>query len=226
MRSKVAVLLLLVLPATPAGQAVLVAGAGLNEPFAVDFDRAGNAYIAEMGGNRVSVLDRNGKLSVFAGTGEKGFGGDGGPGARALFNGPHHLLMGPDDRLYVADTWNNRVRGIDLRTGVVTGVAGTGERGFDGDGGPAIRARFGGIYSIALRGRVLYACDLDNRRVMDPPDRPYRASNRSARWSSKAARFFHRSATRALNGPWAERRVKPSSVTSNWTVVISTSSSA
>jgi DNA-binding beta-propeller fold protein YncE len=57
------------------------------------------------------------------------------------------------------------VRRIDLRTGVVTRVAGTGEKGFGGDGGPAREARFGGIYSIAFRGSVLYVCDLDNRRV-------------------------------------------------------------
>jgi DNA-binding beta-propeller fold protein YncE len=165
MGSRIAVLLLLWPAAAAAGQAVLVVGAGLNEPFAVDFDAAGNAYIAEMGGNRVSLLDRSGTLRVFAGTGEKGFGGDGGPAARALFNGPHHLLVGPDGRLYVADTFNNCVRAIDLRTGVVTRVAGTGEKGFFGDGGPATRAKFGGVFSIAFRGGLLYACDLDNRRV-------------------------------------------------------------
>src|SRR5688572_19877215 len=107
-------------PPSAAGRTVLVAGEGLNEPFGVAFDRAGNVYIVEMGGHRVSVLSRDGKLSVLAGTGEKGFAGDGGPAAKAQFDGPHHLLMGPDQRLYVADTWNNSVRRIDLKTGVVT----------------------------------------------------------------------------------------------------------
>ena len=151
--------------AASAGQAVLVVGEGLNEPFGVDFDAAGNTYVVEMGGHRVSVLDPAGKLRVLAGTGEKAFGGDGGPAAAARLNGPHHLLMGPDGALYVADTWNNCVRRIDLRTGVITRVAGTGEKGFSGDGGPATEARFGGIYAIAFRGNVLYACDLDNRRI-------------------------------------------------------------
>jgi DNA-binding beta-propeller fold protein YncE len=167
MRAPIAVLALLVLAAAtaPARKTVLVAGEGLNEPFGVDFDSAGNVYIVEMAGHRVSVMGRDRKLAPVAGTGEKGFGGDGGPAAKALFNGPHHLLMGPDGQLYVADTWNNCVRRIDLKTGVVTRVAGTGEKGFSGDGGAAIAARFGGIYAIAFRGKVLFACDLDNRRV-------------------------------------------------------------
>jgi DNA-binding beta-propeller fold protein YncE len=152
-------------PAAQPGRAALVAGAGLNEPFGVTFDKAGNVYIVQMGGNRVSVLKRDGTLSVLAGTGEKGFAGDGGPAAKAQFNGPHHLLLGPDGGLYVADTWNNCVRRIDLKTGVVTRVAGTGEKGFGGDGGPAVDALFSGIFAIAFRGHVLYACDLGNRRV-------------------------------------------------------------
>ena len=144
---------------------VLVAGEGLIEPFGVAFDRKGNVYIVEMGGNRVSVVHADGRHSVLAGTGEKGLDGDGGPAAQARFNGPHHLLMGPDDQLYVADTFNNCIRRIDLATGNVTRVAGTGEKGFSGDGGPALTARFGGIFAIAFRGSLLYACDLDNRRI-------------------------------------------------------------
>jgi DNA-binding beta-propeller fold protein YncE len=162
--------LLALLAAAPAAtgptvRTVLVSGDGLNEPFGVAFDNAGNVYIVEMGGNRVRVRGRDGRLSVLAETGEKGFAGDGGPAAKALFNGPHHLSLGPDGRLYVADTWNNCVRRIDQKTGIVTRVAGTGEKGFGGDGGPALQARFGGIYSIAFRRGHLYICDLDNRRV-------------------------------------------------------------
>jgi DNA-binding beta-propeller fold protein YncE len=73
--------------------------------------------------------------------------------------------MGPDGALYVADTWNFAVRRIDLRTGLVTRVAGTGHKGYSGDGGPAVLAQFGGVYAIAFHGNVLYVCDLDNRRI-------------------------------------------------------------
>jgi DNA-binding beta-propeller fold protein YncE len=151
----------------PAEKVAVLAGGDLKEPFAIDWDKNGNAYIAEMGGNRVSVLDKSGKLSVLAGTGEKGLAGDGGAGAKAQFNGPHHLLVAPDGDLYVADTFNNCVRKIDPKTGVVTRVAGTGQKGFAGDGGPAVSAQFGGIYCLALdpKGEHLYLCDLDSRRI-------------------------------------------------------------
>jgi DNA-binding beta-propeller fold protein YncE len=159
-----AIVLALVVPATTA-KATLVVGEGLEEPFGVDFDSAGNMYVVEMAGNRVSVLDKEGALRVLAGTGVAGLSGDEGPAAAARFRGPHHLALGPDGALYVADTGNNCVRRIDLHTGIVTRVAGTGQKGFGGDGGRAEEAQFGGIYAIAFHGSVLYICDLDNRRI-------------------------------------------------------------
>jgi DNA-binding beta-propeller fold protein YncE len=131
------------------GRVELVAGDGLNEPFGVDFDAAGNTYIVEMGGNRVTAVDTRGGRKVLA----------------TDFKGPHHLLVGPDHALYVTDTWNYRVRRFDLRTGASTVVAGTGEKAYSGDGGPATAAAFGGIFSIAFHGGDLYICDLDNRRI-------------------------------------------------------------
>jgi len=160
-------LLILTLFAPAAEKVALLASGDLKEPFAIDWDKAGNAYIAEMGGNRISLLDKSGKLSVFAGTGEKGLSGDGGPAAKAQFSGPHHLMFGPDGDLYVADTFNNCVRKIDLKSGVVTRVAGTGKKGYSGEGGPATAADFGGCFCLALdpKGERLYVCDLDSRRI-------------------------------------------------------------
>jgi len=168
MSSKLAAFILaLAIALVPAERVVVLASGDLKEPFAIDWDKAGTAYIAEMGGNRISTLDKSGKLAVLAGTGEKGLSGDGGAGAKAQFNGPHHLLVGPDGDLYVADTFNNCVRKIDLKTGVVTRVAGTGKKGYSGDGGPAVSADCGGIYCIAFdpRGDRLVLCDLDSRRI-------------------------------------------------------------
>jgi len=169
MRAAARVLLLIVsslaMAAAAAPRVALVAGEGLFEPFAVDFDESGRTFVAEMGGNRVSVIDRDGRIRVLAGTGEKGLAGDGGPAAQARLNGPHHLLMGPDGALYVADTWNNVVRRIDLTSGVITRVAGTGRKGFSGDGGPALEADFNGVFAIAFRGDVLHICDVGNRRI-------------------------------------------------------------
>jgi DNA-binding beta-propeller fold protein YncE len=171
MRPWMLALSLLALVSPPStGHVALVAGEGLREPFGVDFDRAGNTYVVEMGGNRVSVIDKTGKLRAIAGTGEAGFSGDDGPAVNAKLSGPHHLLFGPDGSLYIADTGNGSVRKIDLKTGIITRVAGTGLKGFNGDGKRAIDTQFGGIYAIAFWQKSLYICDLDNRliRMIDP----------------------------------------------------------
>src|SRR5438876_1647032 len=162
-----------------AERVVVVAGGGadvtgpatrcrLHAPFGMDFDNHGNMYIVEMaGGERVLRVDSRGMLAVLAGTGEKGDSGDGGPAAQAQFNGMHSLAVGPADDLFIADTWNNRVRRIDAKTGKVFPFAGTGRKGFRGDGGPASAAEFGNVYCVAFdAGREnLYLADLDNRRV-------------------------------------------------------------
>ena len=140
----------------------------LHRPFGIDFDRAGNIYIAEMaGGERVLKVDTRGKLTVWAGTGEKGDRGDGGPATQAQFNGMHSLAVGPGGDLFIADTWNNRVRRIEAKSGRVFSFAGTGRKGFSGDGGPASAAEFGNVYCVAFdRAKEnLYLADLDNRRI-------------------------------------------------------------
>jgi DNA-binding beta-propeller fold protein YncE len=158
---------------------VLVAGGGsggdgspaaqaqLQAPFGVDADKAGNLYLVELTGGRVLKVDAHGVLHAIAGTGRKGSGGDGGPATKAEFNGMHSLAVAPNGDLYLADTWNNRVRKIDAKSGIITTVIGTGQKGFSGDGGPAAEAQFGGIYCLAFdaRGERLYLADLDNRRV-------------------------------------------------------------
>ena len=146
----VSVFLMVAVPAAQSGSRVrLVVGAGLNEPFAVDFDSAGRMFIAEMGGNRVSIWDVRGGLTPLA----------------TPFSGPHHLITGPKGDIYVADTWAHVVRRVDPATGAVTRVAGTGQKGFSGDGGPAIDAQFGSAFAIAIHAGTLYIADLDNRRI-------------------------------------------------------------
>jgi DNA-binding beta-propeller fold protein YncE len=166
------------LPHARADRIVLVAGgdrdadgipavqAKLNSPFGVDFDRAGNAYVVELTGARLLKIDK-GVLTWIGGTGKKGDGGDGGPARKAEFNGMHNLVVGPGGEVYLADTWNNRVRKLDPKTGTVTAFAGTGDKGFDGDGGPALKAKFGAVYCLAVdpRGEQMYLADLDNRRI-------------------------------------------------------------
>src|SRR5205823_5097190 len=98
----------------------------------------------------VRKVDSKGVLTTIAGTGQKGDTGDGGPAAQAQFNGMHNLVMAPDGDLFVADTWNNRVRKLNTQTGSIAAFAGTGQKGFAGDGGPAAKAQFGGLYCLSV----------------------------------------------------------------------------
>ncbi len=138
----------------------------LRSPFGIDFNRSGVGYIIELTGQRVFKLEK-GLLHQVAGTGKEGRGGDGGPGLKAEFNGMHNLAIGPDGMVYLADTWNQRIRKYDPETGMVTNFAGTGEKGFAGDGGPADKAVFGGIFCVTLTPdhKRLVLADLDNRRI-------------------------------------------------------------
>ncbi len=172
-------LALLVGSAARADRVVLVAGGGtggdgsaavdarLQSPFGVDFDREGNLYFVEMTGQRLRRIDAKGVLTTIAGTGEKGAAGDDGPATRATFNGMHSLAVAPNGDVFLADTWNNRIRRLDAKKGTIAARAGTGAKGFGGDDGPALKAEFGGVYCLALdapRDRLVVA-DLDNHRI-------------------------------------------------------------
>ena len=138
----------------------------LADPFAVEFDPQGNAFLCEMTNNRVLRVDTHGQLTTVAGTSQKGSGGDGGPALAAQFNGPHHLIVNTNGDVFVADTFNNKIRRIDARGNIST-FAGTGKKAFGGDGGPALHADFGGIHSLAfdVKHENLFLLDLNNRRV-------------------------------------------------------------
>lgn len=162
-----------------ADRVVLVAGGGtatgaasalearLDTPFGVDFEATGHLVFVELTGQRVCRIDPQGQLTVIAGNGQKGYTGDGSPAALAQFNGLHNLSISSQGDIYLADTWNQVVRKIDSKTGLISTIAGTGEKGFSGDGGPAARAKFGGIYCVTVSpdGKQLYLADLDNRRI-------------------------------------------------------------
>jgi DNA-binding beta-propeller fold protein YncE len=98
--------------------------------------KAGVLYIADTENNRIRKLDlATGIISALAGTGTAGYSGDGGPAAQAALFHPRDLEIGPEGDLYVADTDNNCVRAIDLATGTIRTVVGTGENGLDPDEG-------------------------------------------------------------------------------------------
>jgi DNA-binding beta-propeller fold protein YncE len=105
-------------------------------------------------------------ISTAVGTGERGFAGDGGPADRAVLNGPFDIGFDAEGNLYFSDTFNHRIRRVDARTGVITTCAGSGEAGYSGDGGPAIRARLNEPYGIAVdRMANVYIADRHNHCV-------------------------------------------------------------
>jgi sugar lactone lactonase YvrE len=142
-------------------------GAKFVEPFAVAFDKQGNWYVCEHKGERIVRIDNAGKASVLAGTGQTGYSGDGGTAAQATMFDPHGIVITASQQMYVADTRNHTVRKIDLKTGFISTVAGTGKAGYSGDGGPATKAELNGTFAIDVdrRGNNLYIADLGNRRV-------------------------------------------------------------
>ncbi|MEK0315403.1 NHL domain-containing protein, partial [Cohnella sp. 56] len=115
--------------------------AQLNYPSKIAYDSAGNLYIAEPQNYRIRKVDTAGQITTYAGTGISGFSGDGGPANAARLTSPNGLAFDGQGNLYVADTFNYRIRKISP-DGTITTVAGTGKRGSTGDGGPALSAQF------------------------------------------------------------------------------------
>ena len=199
------------------------AGATLNMPHEIALDAGGHLYIAERDNHVVRKVDgATGIISTLAGTGVAGFSGDGGLASRAQLRQPHSIALDRDGHLLICDVGNHRLRAVNLSTGVIdtiggTGerlptkdgaplmdaplngprtlavdrdgtiylalregnaiyriapkirtlhhVAGTGEPGYTGDGGPARLARLAGPKGLALSRRALYLADTENHAI-------------------------------------------------------------
>ncbi|MEP6714641.1 MAG: hypothetical protein ABJC09_03650 [Terriglobia bacterium] len=143
----------------------VAANSPLDGPRALAISAQGTYYLALREGNAIYRLDpKSGRMFRFAGSGEKGFSGDGGDARQARLNGPKGVAAAPDGSIYIADTENHVIRRVD-RNGVITTVAGTGERGDGEDGDPrkAALARPHGVF-VDSKG-VLYIADTENHRI-------------------------------------------------------------
>ena len=138
----------------------------LNFPTAIAVDGDGHVYLADTMNHRIRRVDaKTGIISTFAGVGQPRFSGDGGACINAGLNEPAALAV-HGGRLYVADQSNNRVRMIDLITGTITTVAGTGSAAYNGDGMKAVEASLAGPSGLGVdRDGTLFIADTFNGRI-------------------------------------------------------------
>jgi DNA-binding beta-propeller fold protein YncE len=124
-------------------------------------------YVCDTMNHQVRRIAPDGKISTVAGNGTKGYSGDGGPATRAQLNEPYEVRFDPAGHLVFVERLNQCVRKVDMKSGVISTVAGVGGKaGFGGDGGPATAALFSQPHSLALdRDGNIYVCDIANHRV-------------------------------------------------------------
>jgi DNA-binding beta-propeller fold protein YncE len=134
---------------------------------AIAIDDQDRLYVADTENQRIRRIDLElGVIDTIAGNGTPGFGGDGGLAVSAQLRYPRDIELGPDGRLYIADSDNHRIRAVDLTTGIITTVAGDGNPAFAGDGGPATAAELARPFGIAFDAAGdLYIADTFNNRI-------------------------------------------------------------
>jgi DNA-binding CsgD family transcriptional regulator/sugar lactone lactonase YvrE len=143
-----------------AGDGGPATSAALAGPAAVAVSPNGELYIADTFNDRVRKVGIDGVITTFAGTGEAGFDGDGGPATLAKLNAPEGVVIAPDGSVYIADTGNHRVRRVDPTSGVISTVVGNGSTGIEGDGKAATAAQLRAPIGMAFDSRGnLYVAD-------------------------------------------------------------------
>ncbi len=136
-------------------------------PNSLAVDSKGSLFIAESASHRIHRLDQpNGTITTVAGNGNYCFDGGGVPARRASVGTPRVIALDGAGNLFIADSFNHRVRRVDAATGIITTVAGNGTKGFSGDGGPSVRASLANPLGLAVdQEGNFYIADLWNKRV-------------------------------------------------------------
>jgi sugar lactone lactonase YvrE len=145
--------------------------AELSFPYGVVVDASGNLYIVDSNNSRIRKVTPSGTITTVAGDGTSGYTGDGGSATSAELYFPNGVAVDASGNLYIADTYNNRIRKV-TPGGTITTIAGNGIAGYTGDGGPATSAELKTPWSIALDASGdLYFSDSNNSRIrMITPD--------------------------------------------------------
>ncbi len=137
----------------------------MNEPHEIQIDSAGNIFVADTKNHRVGKIEAaTGRWSVIAGTGQVGFSGDGNSARDATMNQAYSLAVDEKD-LFIADLGNNRIRHVDLNTGIIKTVCGTGEKKSPTDGGLAVEQPLAGPRSLAIDRENLWIVQREGNSV-------------------------------------------------------------
>jgi hypothetical protein len=159
--------------------------ATFNMPYALTVDTNGDIYVAERGNPIVRKIDgQTGLITTLAGTGEKGYGGDGGPANEAMLREPNDVFLDGKGGLLIADVQDQRIRRVDLRTGLISTVAGTGEKSRAGDGKRAIEASLMGPRAVCMGGGGRH----EHLALGETPNIAARLQLPSTAWSARRSR--------------------------------------
>jgi len=140
--------------------------AEINDPFGVVRGPDGAIWFCEYGGQRVRRIDSSGVIETVVGNGQTGYEGDGGPAINASLNQPHEIRFDASGNLFIVDMKNHAIRRVDRQTQQISTIAGDGQPGYAGDGGPAVEAKLNKPHSLQFdRKGDLYVCDIGNHVV-------------------------------------------------------------
>ena len=145
----------------PATQALI------GEAYGCAFDTEGHLYMCDGRNHTVRRIDKeSGIIMTVAGSGRQGYSGDGGPATEAALNNVYSLQVDTNGDVYIVDRLNAAIRRVDAATGIITTVAGTGEPGYRGDGGPGVLAQLREPNDCFLDGKGgLLIADIQAQRV-------------------------------------------------------------
>ncbi len=143
--------------------------AELTDPGAVAVDDSGDLYVVDSGNNTVREVNiQTGVITTIAGNGTDGYSGDGGPATSAELSAPEGVALNGSGDLLIGDSNNSVVREVNLKTGVITTVAGNGTAGDSGDDGPATAAELYRPQNVAVDSAGdLFIADSDNNAIRE-----------------------------------------------------------
>jgi trimeric autotransporter adhesin len=149
------------------GDGGLATSADFSSPDDIAIDASGNIYIADAANNRIRLVTKStGIISTVAGTGSSGYSGDGGIATSAALNYPRGVTIDASGNIYIADTYNHRIRMVTKSTGIISTVAGNGSYGYSGDGWIATSALLYNPRGVAMDASGnIYIAETDNYRI-------------------------------------------------------------